>query len=113
MDVQKAVEVVAKLHQEKHYYHNKSVKTKKRAWISLIIGSPCLITFIVMIVLTSLDPSYMVGIVLSIVFGVLAFIFLELAIILFTVNRCVYVRQEENRKKILTYIEKEVNKPTK
>lgn len=109
MDAKKALEVVAKLHQEKDMYHTKSVKAKRRALISLIIGLPCLVTFIVMIILANKDYSFTTGLVLAIVFGVLALIFLELAIILFTLNRCVYTRQEENRKKILTYIEKEVN----
>lgn len=109
MDVNKALQVVAKLHEERKMYHAKSVKAKRISLISVIIGGLFLIGFIVMAVLVSRDYTFKTGLVLLIVFGIFAFIFLELALILFTIVRCVYTRQEENRTKILTYLEKEVN----
>lgn len=109
MDVNKALEVVAKLHEERKMYHAKSVKVKRISLISVIVGGLFLIGFIVMAVLVSRDHNFTTGLVLLIVFGIFAFIFLELAFILFAINRCVYARQEENRIKILTYLEKEVN----
>lgn len=109
MDVNKALQVVAKLHEERKMYHAKSVKAKRVSLISVIIGGLFLIGFIVMAVLVSRDYTFKTGLVLLIVFGIFAFIFLELALILFTIVRCVYTRQEENRTKILTYLEKEVN----
>lgn len=109
MDVNKALAVVAKLHEERKMYHAKSVKAKRISLISVVIGGLFLIGFIVMAVLVSRDYNFKTGLVLLIVFGIFAFIFLELAVILYAMNKCVYARQEENRTKILTYLEKEVN----
>ena len=110
MDVQKALEAVAKLHLEKNQFHAKKIKAKKKAIVTLIIGLIFLVPFIVFAVLTSLNYRFSSGIALIIIFGVFSLIFLEASIVYFVLMKCVYGYQEENRRKILEIINKEVNK---
>ncbi|MCQ2794591.1 MAG: hypothetical protein MJ214_00015 [Bacilli bacterium] len=109
MDPQKALETIAKLHQERDEFHKKKVKTKKRAIVCLIIGLIFLVAFIVTISITLNNMNFTAGMALFIVFAVIALIFLEGAIIFFVLSKCVYAYQEENRQRILDIINKKVN----
>lgn len=109
MDIKKALETVAKLYQEKDEYHKKKIKAKKQCIVCLIIGLAFLIPFIVTMIYSLNNIEFTVGMVLFIIFAIFAFIFLEAAIVFFVLYKSVYAYQEESRKKILEYIEKEVN----
>lgn len=110
MNIEEALKTVAKLHQEKDEFHKKKIKAKKRAIICLVIGLVFLVAFIVIMSITLNDSSFTVGLPLFIIFAIIALIFLEASIVLFVMSKCVYAYQEENRRKILEIIDKEVNK---
>lgn len=108
-ELNKAISVIAKLHQEKDEFHAKKVKAKKAALICLIIGLVFLLAFIITISITSGNYNFSVGVILFIIFAVFAFIFLEGAIVLFVLAKCLYEYQENNRIKLLECINKQVN----
>ena len=113
MDQNKAFETIAKLHLEKDQFHQKKIKAKRRSIICLIIGVIFLVPFIVLMVYSLNHIEFTIGVPLFIIFAVLSFIFLEAAIIFFVLMKCVYGYQEENRIKLLDYINREVNKNKK
>ncbi|MCQ2796415.1 MAG: hypothetical protein MJ213_03820 [Bacilli bacterium] len=110
MDINKALEMVNKLHQEKDEFCKKKVKAKKRAIICLVVGLIFLTIFIVIMSITLNDVNFTIGLPLFIIFAIMALIFIEAAIALFVMSKCVYAYQEENRRKILEIIDKEVSK---
>lgn len=110
MNIEEALKTVAKLHQEKDEFCKKKIKAKKRAIICLIIGLIFLVAFIVTMVITLNNINFTAGTALFIIFAIVALIFIETAIALFVMSKCVYAYQEENRRKILEIIDKEVSK---
>lgn len=110
MNIEEALKTVAKLHQEKDEFCKKKVKAKKRAIICLVVGLIFLVAFIVIMSITLNDRDFTIGLPLFIVFATIALIFLEATIVFFVMSKCVYAYQEENRRKILEIINKEVSK---
>ena len=113
MDQNKAFETIAKLHLERDQFHQKKIKAKHKMIICLIVGVAFLIPFIVLMVYSLNHIEFTIGVPLFIIFGVLSFIFLEAGIVFFVLMKCVYGYQEENRTKLLNYINNEVNKNKK
>ncbi len=110
MDLSKTQEVLTKLQKEIEIYNNKSKKAKRYFIIAGILGLLFLIPFITILILVKTNILLDDGIILIIIFGILAFIFIEVSLILFIVNKLIYEYQKNSREKLKEFLLKEISK---
>lgn len=109
MDTKEALKVIQTLNDEVVLLAKKKISFKKYAKISLIFGVIFLALFIAFLVIFLTNKNFTPGFVLIIIFASLGLIMIEAAMIFHIFAKYYYGYKEENRKKILSYIAKELN----